>query len=194
MVGGITHRKHAPGQGRKAFRQEKVFQKIALLDCISREGLRSLGREIAVAEPSGSLARRAIGKEIQRILPVSFAARRKQLIEPVVAGRKMCALHIGVGIFAKVDGLHIALAKKRDQLQIPQRIWFQRFHVVGSGLQFVKHNVDALQAFEIHVAIGKNFVERKKQPRRLLAYDFRANKTGEIRAQIHDRVRLLPQA
>ena len=56
--------------------------------------------------------------------------------------------------------------------------------------EFVGDDVHAIQAFEIHVAVGENLVEDGKQPQLRSGHDSEPNETAQVHAQVHGAIRV----
>ena len=162
------------GRNAKLSGRRKFSRKFRSSDSITGEQRCNLRGEVTVAQPSGSFPGRAIGEQIDSVLPVGLLSRRKQPVQPFIARCEVRPLDVRVGVLSQVNTFHITLTLQDDQFQIPQRIGLKRLHPVSSGRDFIKHNVDASETFEVHVAIGEDFIEGEEQASPPASRDFRS--------------------
>ena len=116
---------------------------------------------------------------------VSRPAANRRLSRSSLAANWACQTP-AAGILAQVEVLNVAIAFQGDEFQVAQRVRLERLQFVAARRQVVGDDVDATQPFEVHVAVGEDFVEGQKQAGAAAAGDFRADEAGEVDAKVHD--------
>ena len=148
--------------------QQVVLEEVLLDAGVAAQVLGDARGEEAVAQPAGPFARGAIHEDVERVLAEGLAARGEEPVEPFIAGGELRLPDAGARVFAEIEVLHFAIALQHDELQVAEGVGLEGLQIVGARLQVVADDVDAAQALEVHVAIGKDFVEGQEQARGLL--------------------------
>ena len=159
MVGGVTHGQHAVGQKREFLRTLKVFQEIFLHPGVATEIGGDARREETVAQPAGSLARRAVREDVHGILPERLSRRFENAVEPVVTTVKAGTVGLWIDQFPQMTVAHVTLAGQHGEFDVANRVRFQGFHRVITWFKLIEDGVHAPQPLEIHIVTGEDFIE-----------------------------------
>ena len=186
--GGIAHRKHPVGETFETLGEHVVLEERRLDVGFPGKVEGDARREETVAEPSGALAMRAVGEDVDGILAEGELRGAINLLETRIGAVEGRFARRRIGVFAEVKALEFKGALETEELQISTNLRLDAFKPVEpirvkrplcGGAASKAQEVQFLQRVE-------DFVERNGDFRFPFRFHLETEESAEVGAEVED--------